>query len=113
MKVKVISLPCIFQVLYVLCFAWPRYQVSVYRTIGPLASNALPMNISQLKILYINYREYKAAGFGLAIILLLTRYKLPKNKISFIEQFLKDHFFSTALEDLQSIRPVVQKFRFS
>ena len=36
MKVKVISLPCIFQVLYVLCFTKPRYQVSVYRTIGPL-----------------------------------------------------------------------------
>ena len=25
-----------FQVLYVLCFTRPRYQVSVYRTIGPL-----------------------------------------------------------------------------
>ena len=36
MKVKVISLPYIFQVLYVLCFTRPRYQVSVYRTIGPL-----------------------------------------------------------------------------
>ena len=36
MKVKVISLPFIFQVLYVLCFTRPRYQVSVYRTIGPL-----------------------------------------------------------------------------
>ena len=33
---KVISLPYIFQVLYVLCFIRPRYQVSVYRTIGPL-----------------------------------------------------------------------------
>ena len=33
---KVISLPYIFQVLYVLCFTRPRYQVSVYRTIGPL-----------------------------------------------------------------------------
>ena len=29
-------LPYIFQVLYVLCFIRPRYQVSVYRTIGPL-----------------------------------------------------------------------------
>ena len=29
-------LPYIFQVLYVLCFARPRYQMSVYRTIGPL-----------------------------------------------------------------------------
>ena len=27
-----------FQVLYVLCFTRPRYQVSVYRTIGPLVS---------------------------------------------------------------------------
>ena len=36
MKVKVISLPYIFLVLYVLCFTRPRYQVSVYRTIGPL-----------------------------------------------------------------------------
>ena len=25
-----------FHVLYVLCFTRPRYQVSVYRTIGPL-----------------------------------------------------------------------------
>ena len=31
-------LPYIFQVLYVLCFTRPRYQVSVYRTIGPLVS---------------------------------------------------------------------------
>ena len=36
LKVKVISLPYIFQVLYVLCFTWTRYQVSVYRTVGPL-----------------------------------------------------------------------------
>ena len=36
LKVKVISLPYIFQVLYVLCFTRPRYQMSVYRTIGPL-----------------------------------------------------------------------------
>ena len=36
MKVKVISLPYVFQVLYVLCFTRPRYQVRVYRTIGPL-----------------------------------------------------------------------------
>ena len=36
MKVKVISIQHIFQVLYVLCFTRPRYQVSVYRTIGPL-----------------------------------------------------------------------------
>ena len=27
-----------FQVLYVLCFTKPRYQLSVYRTIGPLVT---------------------------------------------------------------------------
>ena len=37
--VKVISLPYIFQVLYVLCFTRPRYQVNVYRTTGPLGFN--------------------------------------------------------------------------
>ena len=30
------NIPYIFQVLYVLCFTRPIYQVSVYRTIGPL-----------------------------------------------------------------------------
>ena len=42
LKVKVISLPYIFQVLYVLCFTMPRYQVSAYRTIGPLVSSPEP-----------------------------------------------------------------------
>ena len=40
-------LPYIFQVLYVLCFSRPRYQVSVYRTIGPL--------VSVLPSIYLNY----------------------------------------------------------
>ena len=31
-------LPYIFKVLYVLCFTRPRYQVSVYRTIGALVN---------------------------------------------------------------------------
>ena len=41
MKVKVISLPYIFQVLYVLCFTRPRLQVSVNRPIGPLVLYSL------------------------------------------------------------------------
>ena len=36
LKVKVISLPYTSQILYVLCFTRPRYQLSVYRTLGPL-----------------------------------------------------------------------------
>ena len=43
LKVNVITLPYIFQVLYILCFTRLRYQVSVYRTIGPLVfSSAEP-----------------------------------------------------------------------
>ena len=38
MKGNAISLPYIFQVMNVLCFTRPIYQVSVYRTIGPLVS---------------------------------------------------------------------------
>ena len=41
MKVKVISLPYIFHVLYVLCFTRPIYQVRVCRTIGPLVHNCI------------------------------------------------------------------------
>ena len=37
----VISLPYIFQVLYVLCIAGTRHQVSVYMTIGPLVSETI------------------------------------------------------------------------
>ena len=48
--VKVISLPNILQVLYVLCFTWTRYQVSVYRTIGPLVSHYCPMEACEQNI---------------------------------------------------------------
>ena len=40
LKVNVISLPYIF---HVFCFTRPRYQVSVYRTIGPLVSILIPL----------------------------------------------------------------------
>ena len=49
MKVKVISLPYILQVLYVLCFTRPRYQVSVYRTIGPLVCICENKDADQLR----------------------------------------------------------------
>ena len=74
MKVKVISLPYIFQVLYVLCFTRPRYQVSVYRTIGPLVripplrqfyktwfyaeSTVIPHKNSHYLICYKGLQEY-------------------------------------------------------
>ena len=46
MKVKVISLPNIFQVLYVLCFTRPRYQLSVYRNIGPLVTVGIKLHLA-------------------------------------------------------------------
>ena len=50
--VKVTSLSYIFQVLYVLCFTRPRYQVSVYKTIGPLVSIC---NFNYLVSITFNY----------------------------------------------------------
>ena len=60
-KVMVISVTYIFQVLYILCFTRPNYQVSVYRTIGPLvlvllqnidcgSSNMYPQSMIRPKI---------------------------------------------------------------
>ena len=47
-KVKAISLPYIFQVMYVLCFTRPRYQVSVYRSIGPLVCHYACLSVCKL-----------------------------------------------------------------
>ena len=52
LKVKVISLPYIFQVLYVLCFTRSRYQVSVYRTNGPLVSQLVSEKGTEMIHLY-------------------------------------------------------------
>ena len=47
------SLPYIFQILYVLCFLRPRYQVSVYRTIGPLVLISI-LDLKGKKIIHIS-----------------------------------------------------------
>ena len=57
LKVKVISLPYIFQVLYVWCFTRPRYQASVYRTIGPLVSSCFVCLIDLL--LYVHSKHLR------------------------------------------------------
>ena len=36
-----------FQVLYVLCFTRPRYQVSIYWTIGPLVTQYLENELTE------------------------------------------------------------------
>ena len=56
LKVKVISLPNIFKVLYVFCFTLTRYQVSVYRTIGPLVVKIL------FDFLYVHDLEPRAGN---------------------------------------------------
>ena len=64
--VKVISLPYISQVLYVLYFTRPRYQVSVYRTIGPhvfLFSSFFPKLLLFLSILLLYTPERKASVY--------------------------------------------------
>ena len=74
LKVKVISLPYIFQVLYVLCFSMPRYQVSVYRTSGPLvvwilfilAGNQHIYNISDEFEFRPDLTKNSAADFGVS-----------------------------------------------
>ena len=52
LKVKVISLPYIFQVLYVLCFTRPRYQVRVYRTIHWSSGFLFCENLILLEIIW-------------------------------------------------------------
>ena len=70
LKVKVISLPYIFHVLYVLCFTGPRYQVSVYRTIGPLVIHV----VQTLKhLLYSLYLVHSALSY-FKIALKMPRY---------------------------------------
>ena len=51
-------LPYIFQVLYVLCFTRPRYQVSVYRTISPLVMQFFKKG-NFLKFLPVSLKHFK------------------------------------------------------
>ena len=62
MKVKVISVPYIFQVLYVLCFTRARYQVSVYRNIGPLFLAHLSRRLKGELIVYQLSRRLCVCG---------------------------------------------------
>ena len=48
----------IFQVLYVLCFSRSRYQVSVYRTIGPLVSHVFKMEC-EFKKMECELKDFK------------------------------------------------------
>ena len=79
MKVKVICLPYIFQVLYVLCFSRPRYQVSVYRTIGPLVSSAGTV-IGKAAIHHKRERLDGLSGLFLETIKLSHDLRLAKEK---------------------------------
>ena len=77
MKVKVISLPYIFQVLYVLCFTRPRYQVSVYRTIGPLVMIYFQKSTG-------NDASENAAGFSNLLLLALAAFSTAYNVVLYV-----------------------------
>ena len=57
-----IYLSYIFRVLYVLCLSWPRYQVSVYRTIGPLVSFLSEFVVKSFFLQKV-LANYSVAGF--------------------------------------------------
>ena len=76
MKVKVISLPCIPQVVYVLCFTGPRYQVSVYRTIGPLVYlNSQNNNV--VSVLLSSIKSIEFYSFKMYVVQICIRLNLP------------------------------------
>ena len=70
------SLPYyIFQVLYVLCFTRPRYQVSFYRTIGPLVFSS-DKNFCVLKnCIYLIYMTKKAHTAEIKVSMPMIRSK--------------------------------------
>ena len=60
----VIVLPYIFQVLYGLCFTRPRYQVSVYRTIGPLVLRIYRVFVKLTNDRFVFCHSVTAVHFG-------------------------------------------------
>ena len=93
LKVKVISLPYIFQVLYVLCFTRPRYQVSVYRTIGPLVSD-LWFKLLQ----YIKY-HYTPCKLCLWKSILFSRPSIRTNVRPCVRNVLFPYYLEESLMD--------------
>ena len=83
MKVKVISLPYIFQVLYVLCFTRLRYQVSVDRTIGPLVIDCYPAGVSNKHCLLPLFHFHRISIVG-------DITELSKCKLLFFVQYIKN-----------------------
>ena len=62
--------------MFVLCFTRPRYQVSVYRTIGPLVINELHLGISVSE--HLDYKittKFVAHCAGRALGLLIAKSK--------------------------------------
>ena len=88
LKVKVISLPYIFQVLYVLCFTRPRYQVSVYRTIGPLVLIMTSISLNESYYIYVftlkSYNSICALTF-----MYMTFYMLDRTRTDNINTYLE------------------------
>ena len=91
MKVKVISLPYIFQVLYVLRFTRPRYQVSVYRTIGPLVFKVPVKFLAHLSLRLIGERiVYSCSSVRPSYVVVVHNFKhlLLRNRLAYQSQIL-------------------------
>ena len=89
----------IFQVLYVLCFARPRYQVSVYRTIGPLVKRLCSdvINFSKASRVTICLEKLEPVVHSIVILTPSLRRQLVKYMLTSLSNTLLfcSHIFST------------------
>ena len=114
MKVKVISLPYIFQVLYALCFTRPIYQVSVYRTNVPLVYRShgqvgLILNTIAWIYIMIDFGYTDDEG-KIALLLYWAKVLLEQWKLlqifrthEIFRKFLKMHFDQAIIHILKSL----------
>ena len=91
MKVKAIYLPCIFQVIYVLCFIRLRYQVSVCRTIGPLVLFSLCFGHLCLCVFWALRDTSKRSSLDLHHNVTVTYLTVKNNPISCAEVAILFH----------------------
>ena len=106
LKVKVISLPYIFQVVYALCFTRPRYQVSVYRTNGPLVNFSFQKN--KQSVFTFLFRKAWFTKFDIAIK------QVKVNPWSYFEQTIIGQIpkcYIPAILEICPLLPVKKNFK--
>ena len=88
-----------FPDLYVLCFTRPRYQVSVYRTIGPLvigSTKRVSPHSSIVQIIFY-FRSFEIMEY------ILTSQKLSYVKILFLHKFEIFWYFFDLYQSLKRL----------